>query len=654
MPNNTPGNKARVLLSAIEKRRQLAVISEFEKIQVRLASELIDLFERIEKERQIDGNASPGLLMQKARAEALFEQVTKEIADASARISGITTVAQNEAVLVARRQASEYARLSADFAFFDAPATRELIGIAGNGRPLALHFATLSEPVREAMFEALFAGIATGRSNAAIAREIRDAINGTTAQAMTIVRTETNRAYREASRKFYQENESAGGDADPGVIGWRWVAALDLNTCPICWALHGSVFKLKTKMSTHPNCRCTMVPVFADDARAVTGPEIFAGLNDAQRRAIIGPRRLELYLQGAELKDFVETVKTPFGIGRRVKPLIRTTFRVNPRLPKPATTPRIPADRLPPARPTPDPASSALAKFEPAKLRESLVKETAAKYQGFQADRDRLQNEMKAIGVELNKALEKTESMRPKDGEDGTAFFQARRKLYSESQAEQSRVYEKIVLVKNAEAAQIAADRLRFTVPNPVDLEVIPVSRLTADEKRIVNETFAEYNLLVDRNAWKSDETQVEVKKTKARAYYTDVPISRIHINPVESQRRTIVHEISHGFEKMNPEVLKAANQFLNYRTPGESPIRLSRLLPGKGYRSDENARPDKFANPYAGKVYGPVGNQDYTELISMGVEALYSDPYKFALEDPEYFDFILTVLRGEKWQFSK
>lgn len=653
MPNNTPGDKARVLLSAIEKRRQLAVLSEFEKIQVRLASELLDLFERIEKERQIDGNASPGLLMQKARTEALFEQVTKEIADASARISGITTVAQNEAVLVARRQASEYARLSADFAFFDGPATRELIGIAGNGRPLALHFATLSEPVREAMFDALFFGIATGRSNGAIAQEIRDAINGTTAQAMTIVRTETNRAYREATRKFYQENESAD-DADPGVIGWRWVAALDLNTCPICWALHGSVFKLKSKMSTHPNCRCTMVPVFAGDPRAVTGPELFAALNDSQRRAIIGPRRLELYLQGAELKDFIETVKTPFGIGRRVKPIIRTTFQVSPRLPKPATTARIPADRLPPARPTPDPALSAVAKFEPAKLREAMVKESAPKYAAFETERERLREEIKQIGLRTAKLIEATEPMRPKDGEDGTAFFEARRVIMSEKYAQQGEIIKQLDVIGAAEKRLIVEDRNRFTVPNPVELRAVAVSRLTREEKAVVDSTFAEYQLLVDRAAWKSSETLVKVKKTKARAYYTDRPISQIHINPVESQRRTIVHEISHGLEKMNSDILAAANEFLDYRTPGEVPIKLNKLLPRRGYRNDEKARPDKFANPYAGKVYGTVGKQDYTEVISMAVEALYADPYKFALEDPEYFDFILTVLRGRKWRISK
>lgn len=351
MPTNSPGDNARNKLLELERRRQLAVVSEFEKIQNRLESEINDLLKIIEKERRIDGNASPASLFQKARLGQLLDQVTAEIKAASARLAGLTESAQNSAIDVAGTQAAKYPQLQADLVTFDAGATRSLVGLAGNGQPLAVHFAKLAAPARQAMFDALFFGVAAGVPNQAIAREVKDAIGGTTAQAMTIVRTETNRSYREATREFYT--------AAPSVIGWRWLAALDLNTCPICWGLHGRIFKTKTKFGTHPCCRCTMVPVFKNDAKQPTGPELFVRLNDAQQRTIVGPRRLDLYRQGAELSDFIETNKSAFGIGRQMKPIVRTTFKPAPRELIPASVERLPAPKpvLPVAdRTTPKPA----------------------------------------------------------------------------------------------------------------------------------------------------------------------------------------------------------------------------------------------------------------------------------------------------------
>jgi hypothetical protein len=76
-----------------------------------------------------------------------------------------------------------------------------------------------------------------------------------------------------------------------------------------------------------------MVPVFKTDDRSliIKGPETFARLTEAQQKTILGPRRFDLYYQGADLPDFVDTTRTPFGIGRVIKPLDRTTFAPNPR-----------------------------------------------------------------------------------------------------------------------------------------------------------------------------------------------------------------------------------------------------------------------------------------------------------------------------------
>jgi SPP1 gp7 family putative phage head morphogenesis protein len=338
MPTN-PGNNSRRLLIAREKRDQLRTIAEFAKIRDKIAERLADVLARIDKARRTEGNAPISLLLENARLRALLDAVTDEMFIAGRRLGLQTADAQEAAIRIAKGQAMDTIELKADLGFFDTEATKELIGIAGDGQPLAKHFIKLAIPVRQAMFDVLFFGIAAGETNRQIAKNVNAVVGNGAAAAMTIVRTETNRAYREASRKFYADT--------PAVIGWRWVAALDLRTCPICWAMHGQVFKTRTKFGTHPNCRCTMVPVFRGDPKVPTGGEIFAGLTEAEQRAILGPKKLELWKQGAGLTDFVEKYKSAFGVGRRIVPLDRISFEAKPRAtsiidrttPKPAMKP---------------------------------------------------------------------------------------------------------------------------------------------------------------------------------------------------------------------------------------------------------------------------------------------------------------------------
>ena len=46
----------------------------------------------------------------------------------------------------------------------------------------------------------------------------------------------------------------------------------------------------------------------------------------------------------------------------------------------------------------------------------------------------------------------------------------------------------------------------------------------------------------------------------------------------------------------------------------------------------------------YVGKPYA----WDSTEMLSMGIEKLYTDPVHFAEADPEYFGVVVGLLRGE------
>lgn len=104
-----------------------------------------------------------------------------------------------------------------------------------------------------------------------------------------------------------------------------------------------------------------------------------------------------------------------------------------------------------------------------------------------------------------------------------------------------------------------------------------------------------------------------------------------------------MIHEYGHYLERNNPNMLLNSMAFLQYRTQGED-LRSLKLLTGSRYYSyKEKAKADNFFSPYCGKFY-----DDATEIMSMGLQRLFTDAKKFAEEDREYFDFVIANARGE------
>lgn len=105
----------------------------------------------------------------------------------------------------------------------------------------------------------------------------------------------------------------------------------------------------------------------------------------------------------------------------------------------------------------------------------------------------------------------------------------------------------------------------------------------------------------------------------------------------------TVAHELGHSLET-NAQLHAAAQGFLHKRVGKEEAKPM-----GGGYDAYEVGRDDEFAKAfgmnarYVGKHY----KSDDTEVVSMGLEKMYSDPVDFAVKDPEYFKFMLGVLDG-------
>lgn len=183
-------------------------------------------------------------------------------------------------------------------------ALTNLVGFLGDGTPLNARLAMAGPQASEAVKKALIRGLALGRNPRAIAREVSRAASLPLAQALTISRTETLRAYREATRESYRANPRL-------VSGWRWIAALSGRTCAACAAMHGTVHSNDEPMGSHPNCRCVMAPVLLgrEGEAFETGDTWLAKATDEVQDSVLGSADAGDAFRAGKvgLSDFVQT-----------------------------------------------------------------------------------------------------------------------------------------------------------------------------------------------------------------------------------------------------------------------------------------------------------------------------------------------------------
>ena len=192
-----------------------------------------------------------------------------------------------------------------------------LFGVMADGTPLYNYFrlgtATvpgLSADVVERIRGALEQALIEGWNPRKAAAYFRDAMGVGLTRSLAIARTETLRAYREATRFDY---------ITYGVERWEWHAAMDIRTCCACAALDGEIFDVYQEPDMHVNCLCTMVPVIGEPGpreRRVQWPEEgtfvgngrdwFESLTDDQKREWMGGGNFNAWKAGAvTLQDFI-------------------------------------------------------------------------------------------------------------------------------------------------------------------------------------------------------------------------------------------------------------------------------------------------------------------------------------------------------------
>lgn len=272
-------------------------------------------------------------LLQLQRLTSLEGQVEAEIRYAVNLNAGSITNAQADAVLAARISAEDLIRttLGAGPATwqpaFPVGAFRNLVGYSADGQPLGLLLQELGPAAGASVRKSLVTGLARGANPNVVAREARSALGGNMVRATTIARTEILRAYRTTALETYRANEDV-------VTGWQWEADLG-DACEVCIAMHGEIAESEDDFDTHPNCRCTAIPVtqswsdlgfpgVEDTAPEVeSGEDWFARQDAGKQLSVLGPGKYAAYKDGrVTLHDFNQrTHSERWGGGRRARSL---------------------------------------------------------------------------------------------------------------------------------------------------------------------------------------------------------------------------------------------------------------------------------------------------------------------------------------------
>lgn len=287
----------------------------------RLEGDIIGLMEEV-----TDKQMSFSQVKRLKRLQSIQDQVAEELTRYATVANGNITAAQRASVGLADESTRAVvdaalprgidtrllAQVGIEWNALPTGAFESFVGMAGDGKPLSRLLAPLGIDAQGGILQGIAEGIALGKSPRETARIIRNNFGLPLTKSLTISRTETLRAYREATRSQYASNNNV-------VKGYRRHSAKDSRVCMACLALDGTLYQLDEPLNEHPNGRCSLVPetityrdlgldVPEDTRRLETGQEWFQRQPEGTQRQMMGGAKFDAWMDGKFSLDDIPKV----------------------------------------------------------------------------------------------------------------------------------------------------------------------------------------------------------------------------------------------------------------------------------------------------------------------------------------------------------
>jgi SPP1 gp7 family putative phage head morphogenesis protein len=296
----------------------LAFLNYIDQLQKQFNS----VVKEIEKLQEKGVPISSDILFRSTRLLVAVEQVGILLAEYNVKVSNIIDPKIAEAMGAGYRDAAELikanlpsvlrnnANFNASFIRFDDEALVKLLERFKTRPIIKFLLASIEPEIVQGISSVFIDAIVQGKPPKQAAADLYQKFGISYNRARTAARTEIITAYRDGNIQRYKDSLT--------VVGWRWSATLDDRTCPICIFMDGQEFQLDQKFGTHPECRCSPLPITKtlrelgidmDDLIVDTGlhgEEWFKSIPDSAREMLLSKWQYEAYKSGRiSLEDLV-------------------------------------------------------------------------------------------------------------------------------------------------------------------------------------------------------------------------------------------------------------------------------------------------------------------------------------------------------------
>lgn len=269
----------------------------------------------------IENGDRPDKFLSQSIMISLLAQVKEIIEKASDKTSSMTITAEKANMRHALRDYEKAIAITSGMPFHQVPfeTVEVMAGFLADGTSLYDHLAKWGEEAREKTGQILTEGITYGTSVHTVAQQLRSAVpEMTTWNAIATARTESMRAYRQASQESMLYNSNV-------VTEWMWFCNFSDRTCAACLGLHGTMHPLSEPFGSHVCCRCVPMPVISGTMSVDvggTGDEWLQKQSAETQDKVLGKSKGKLYRDGTiTVTDLVDRQPSKWGPTARVKTL---------------------------------------------------------------------------------------------------------------------------------------------------------------------------------------------------------------------------------------------------------------------------------------------------------------------------------------------